>query len=68
MIWRASSDGRQCKTRFSDDVLRAFAIFAEPAEVRDRVIERYGGITDRVGVEWMSESPALLAAIAGRRA
>ncbi len=55
------------KNAVVDDVLREIAIFAEPGDVYARIVERYGGIADRVCLEWSADNPQLFEAIARSR-
>lgn len=59
--WAAVQDA------MTDDILREYAIIAEPREVFAALVDRYAGIADRVCLEWRADSPSLFEAIAGSR-
>ncbi len=54
-------------TAMPDDLLRQRAIAAAPAELFTMIHARYGGIADRVCIEWLTDCPALSAATASSR-
>ena len=68
--WQAVSDMMQKQTiptgrsdlwqNISDEMLREFAIIADPADIADAIRERYQGKVDRVILPWQHENRALL--------
>jgi len=55
------------KDAITDDMLEELAVFAEPGDVYASIVERYGGIADRVCLDWNADNPHLFEAIAGSR-
>ena len=53
----------ELQNRISDDMLREFAIVAEPHEVMRAIEARYRGIADRLCLEWRAEDGALIESI-----
>ena len=47
----------------SDEMLREFAIVAEPADVSDAVFERYRGMADRVLLPWNQDNRELVSRV-----
>ena len=55
------------KDAITDDILRVFAVVAEPNDVFIQLANRYGGIADRVILIWNSDNSHLLETIAASR-
>lgn len=51
----------------ADEALGEFAVIAEPGDVYAQILGRYGGIADRISLEWRTDNPALYETIAGCR-